>query len=196
MNATRARDPRRHHGRTATAASLALTGALALGACSTGTSAQAGHGGDTGHEQGLQVTGAYMPAPLMTDMAGGYFVVRNHGPKDDRLTEVTSGLAESVDMHRTVDGQMQRVDSLPVPADGKLELRRGGNHLMFHDLDRKPAEGDTVRMKLHFAHHDPVTVEVPVKATHHDPSAGDPRESGDSSDSGSHEGDGGHEDHH
>jgi copper(I)-binding protein len=168
---TTARSTRAHHRRTAAAAALALTGALALGACSTDASehSAAKHRAADEQDQGLEVTGAYMPEPLMTDMAGGYFVVENHGTEDDRLTKVTSGIAGSVDMHRTSDGQMQRVDSLPVPAGGELELSRGGNHLMFHDLTRKPAEGDTVRVQLHFAEHGTVTVKVPVKATNHDP---------------------------
>ncbi len=160
---------RTHHRRTAGAAALALTCALTLGACSA---ADDGATGDDAARDGLEVTGAYIPEPLMTDMAGGYLVVENHGEQDDRLTKVTSGIAASVDMHRTRDGQMQQVDSLPVPAGGELELSRGGNHLMFHELKRKPAEGDTVPVKLHFAHHDPVTVSFPVEPTNHNPATG------------------------
>lgn len=150
--------------RTVTAAALALTATLALGACSTGDAAE--------KENGLAVTGAYMPQPVMTDMAGGFLTLENHGDRDDTLTRVTSGIAASVEMHETRDNAMQQVDSLPVPAGGELRLSRGGNHLMFHDLKRKPAKGDTVTLKLYFAHHDPLTVSVPVKATNHDPGAG------------------------
>lgn len=161
----------RHNRRTTGAAALALAGALALGGCSAGTAEHgAAEHGDAKHDAGLEVSGAYMPEPLMKDMAGGYFVVENHDDDgDDKLTRVTSRIAASVDMHRTEGGQMQQVDSLPVPAGGRLELSRGGNHLMFHDLERKPTEGDTVQVKLHFAHHDPVTVSLPVEATNHTP---------------------------
>ncbi|EST37525.1 hypothetical protein N566_12535 [Streptomycetaceae bacterium MP113-05] len=155
-----ARTPGGHQRRTTAAAALALACALTLGACSADA---------TSSHEGLEVTGAYLPEPLMTDMAGGYFVIHNHGAEDDRLTGVTSGIADSVDMHRTTGGQMEQVDSLPVPAGGRLELARGGNHLMLHDLKRKPEEGDTVRVTLQFAHHDPVTLQVPVKATNHNP---------------------------
>lgn len=149
----------RHHRRTAAAAALALTGTLALGACSTGAA-----DGD-----GLHVSGAYMPEPALPDLAGGFLVVENHGDQDDTLTKVTSELAASVEIHRNSGGTMQRIDSLPVPAGGELALSRGGDHLMFHELDRKPEKGDTVRVTLHFTHHDPVTVTVPVKAPNHNP---------------------------
>jgi periplasmic copper chaperone A len=153
----------RHRRRTAAAPlTLALSGALALGGCSTGTA----------EDDGIKVTGAFMPEPVMADLAGGFLTVENHGEQDDTLTRVTSGVAASVEMHRTTDGSMQRVDSLPIPAGGRLRLSRGGKHLMFHDLERKPAKGDTVTVKLHFTHHDPVTVTVPVKAAHHDPADG------------------------
>lgn len=158
---------RTRHRRTAVAAAFATAGALALGACSTGGTAQDGAGDP------LEVSGAYMPEPVMSEMAGGFLVIANHGDEDDTLTKVTSGIAASVEMHRTEDGAMQRVDSLPVPAGGELALERGGKHLMFHDLTRKPDKGDTVTVKLHFAHHEPVSVTVPVKAAHHDPAAGD-----------------------
>lgn len=146
--------------RTAGAAAVALAGALLLGSCS----AEAG--------PDLEVTGAYMPEPVLTDMAGGFLTVQNTGEEDDRLTKVTSDLAASVEIHETEDGTMQRIDSLPVPAGGELRLSRGGDHLMFHDLERRPTEGDTVQITLHFAHHDPIDLDVPVEATNHDPAAG------------------------
>ncbi len=172
---------RARHRRTTCAAALAMTGALALGACSTGTAAE------DGHQDGLEVTGAYMPEPVMADMAGGFLVVQNHGDEDDTLTKVTSGIAASVEMHETEGGTMQRVDSLPVPAGGELNLRRGGDHLMFHDLERKPAKGDTVQVQLHFAHHEPVSVTVPVKAANHNPATGSTTDSTDSTDDGHHQ---------
>jgi copper(I)-binding protein len=112
-----------------------------------------------------------MPAPTMDDMAAGFLTVRNTGGTDDRLTSVTSDVAEKVELHETVDQQMKQVKSFPVPAGGELELRRGGNHLMFLDLTRKPAEGDDVKVTLRFAEHDPVTVTLPVEAAHHNPGA-------------------------
>jgi copper(I)-binding protein len=140
------------------AAALALAGGLTLAGCGDGPPR-------------LTAYGAYMPQPVTDEMAGGFLTVRNTGDSADRLTSVTSGLAEQVQMHTTEDGRMRQVDSLTVPADGTLTLGRGGDHLMFTNLRRKPVEGDTVRVALHFAQSDPITLKVPVRATNYDPAA-------------------------
>jgi copper(I)-binding protein len=58
---------------------------------------------------------------------------------------------------------MQEVDSLAVPADGTLQLSRGGTHLMFMGWQKPPAVGDQLELDLTFAHSGTITVEVPVK---------------------------------
>jgi copper(I)-binding protein len=141
----------------------ALAGGTVLSGCSA--SSQDAAGGPPRLEAG----GAYMPEPVMDDMAAGFLTVENTGGTDDRLTSVTSDAAEEVELHETVDQQMRQVKSFPVPAGGELELRRGGNHLMFLGLKRRPVEGEKVTVELRFAEHDPVTVTLPVKASHHNP---------------------------
>ncbi|NLU69639.1 copper chaperone PCu(A)C [Streptomyces sp. HNM0574] len=163
MSSTRPSNPsgtaRRGLLRRGTLASvaLALTGPLALGACASEA------------EPELKVSGAYMPQPIMDTMAGGFLTVRNDGDEADELTSVTADFAKKAEMHETVGQTMQRVKSLPVPAHGKLKLARGGNHLMFHDLAKKPEEGEKVRITLHFEKSGPVKVTVPVKAANHQP---------------------------
>ncbi|GAA2383595.1 copper chaperone PCu(A)C [Streptomyces glaucosporus] len=117
----------------------------------------------------LTVEGAYLPRPVTTDTAGAFMTIRNAGGTDDRLTSVSSDISDDVQIHTTVGGTMRRVASLPVPAGGALELRRGGDHLMFMDLDRRPAEGEKVPVELRFEKSGPITVEVPVEATNHVP---------------------------
>ena len=138
---------------------IALTLVLGLAGC----------GQDAAPE--LRVVGAYVPEPVDGRMAGGFLTVENSGDAADRLTSVTSPLAGSVALHTTRDGRMEHVDSLPVPADGRLALRRGGNHLMLTKLSRKPAEGQQVRLVLHFAQSDPISVDVPVESATYVPEA-------------------------
>lgn len=140
--------------RRALTAALALAGGLALAGCGAGPPR-------------LTAYGAYIPQPVTGKMAGGYLTVKNTGGTADKLTSVTSRLAGQVQIHTTVDQHMKQVDSLTVPADGTLKLGRGGNHLMFTNLTHKPVEGDTVRVGLHFAQSDPITLKVPVRATNH-----------------------------
>ncbi|MFB8244786.1 copper chaperone PCu(A)C [Streptomyces sp. NPDC055952] len=150
-------------------AALAIAGALALAGCGGGES-----GSDSGSGSGkadLSVGSAYIPQPMSGDMAAGFLTVTNKGGADDELTGVTSDIGR-VTVHRTVDGAMREVESLEIPAGGRLELRSGGDHLMFEQLKRKPKEGQTVSVELRFARSAPVTVRMPVKPATYTPKTG------------------------
>ncbi|WP_340559546.1 copper chaperone PCu(A)C [Streptomyces sp. GSL17-111] len=172
--------------RTPLAAALALAGSFVLSAC-----------GSSGPAPGAVEGSAYMPVPVTEKLAAGYLTLTNDGDEADTLTSVTSDLSDDITLHRTVDNTMKRVESFPVPADGRLELRRGGNHLMFADLERKPSEGDTVTVTLHFETSDPLTLEVPVKAATYRPASdgGGSGDAGAAPDEHEDHGDGAHEDH-
>ncbi|WP_309062708.1 copper chaperone PCu(A)C [Streptomyces sp.] len=146
--------------------SLVVAGALALAGC--GGSDGSGSGGGTAD---LSVGSAYMPQPV-SDMAAGFLTITNEGDAADRLTSVSSDVAGQVTVHETVDGAMQEVDGLDIPAHGSLVLESGGNHLMFEQLKRKPKQGQKVSVELRFDRSDPVTVEIPVKPATYTPKAG------------------------
>ncbi|MCM2420345.1 copper chaperone PCu(A)C [Streptomyces sp. RKAG293] len=156
---------RRRPARTLTA-TVALAGSLALAGCSSAADASA-HAGTKGPE--LSVSGAYIPQPVMADMAAGYFTVTNTGDTDAELTSVSSDLAADITMHTTTDNRMRKVNSLTVPAGGRLTLSSGGNHLMLMELTHKPVAGDKVSMELHFATAGPIGVTVPVEPTGYRP---------------------------
>lgn len=151
------RTGRRPHRRVTLAAVLTATAGLALAGC----------GGDSAPR--LTVSGAYMPQPVMKDMAGGFLVIKNAGDTADKLTSVTSDLSDDVTIHKTTGARMEEVDSLPIPAHGELKLSRGGNHLMFMALKKKPQQGDKVSVELHFGTAKPVKAVLPVEATNYDP---------------------------
>ncbi|MFJ5729249.1 copper chaperone PCu(A)C [Streptomyces paradoxus] len=148
---------------------LVIAGALALAGC--GGSDSGGGDSDSGKPE-LSVGSAYMPQPVSDDMAAGFLTVTNQGGAADDLTSVTSDVAGQVTVHETVDGAMQEVKSLKIPAGGRLELRSGGDHLMFEQLKRKPKAGQTVSVELHFARSAPVKVEMPVKPATYTPKTG------------------------
>lgn len=147
--------------RRTAAVTAGIAGALALSLA-----------GCAADEPELKVSDGYLPRPAMADMAGGFLTVQNSGAEPDKLTSVSSKIADTVEMHRTRGGRMEPVHSLTVPANGELKLSRGGNHLMLHGLRHKPAEGDRVALTLHFQKSDPVKVSVPVKAPNFDPEQG------------------------
>ncbi|WP_425831590.1 copper chaperone PCu(A)C [Streptomyces fractus] len=140
---------------------LTLAAGLALTAC--------GSGSEAADKPDVKVEGAFIPAPASGDMAAGFFTVHNKGAADT-LTSVSSGISQKVTLHSTKGGAMKEQTSFAVPANGELDFERGGNHLMFENLKRRPAEGDKVSVKLHFAKSGTVTVSFPVKVATYNPS--------------------------
>jgi len=73
----------------------------------------------------------------------GYFVAENQSNRDLELVGATSPAFEAIHIHQTVeqDGAMtmRPVDSVAVPAGGRVEFAPGGYHLMLmkrtRDLD-------------------------------------------------------------
>jgi copper(I)-binding protein len=137
-----------------------ITGALVLTGC----------GGSDDAKAELGVSSAYMPQPV-SDMAAGFLRIANKGGAKDELTSVTSDIGP-VTVHETVGQAMEEVKTLDVPAHGQLVFKSGGNHLMFDKLKRKPKQGETVTVKLHFAESGPITVEMPVKSATYNPTTG------------------------
>ncbi|MCW7941994.1 lipoprotein [Streptomyces hygroscopicus] len=146
-----------------------MAAGLALAGC--GGSAGSSSAGSSSAKPALRITSAYMPAPVTSDMAAGFFTVTNSGGADT-LTSVTSALAGDVTLHSTKGGAMEEEKSFAVPADGTLDFASGGNHLMFEKLTHKPKQGEKVAVQLHFAKSGTVTVEIPVKSATYNPTTG------------------------
>ncbi|MFE4634295.1 copper chaperone PCu(A)C [Streptomyces sp. NPDC056773] len=139
------------------AAALSLTAALAISGCSSDADSA------SGAAPKLTVSGGYMPEPVNDKMAGAFMVIKNDSKTADKLTGVTSPLSDDLQIHETKDQKMQQVQSLDVPANGELQLTRGGNHVMFMGLKNTPKVGDKVSIELRFEKSGPVKVELDVK---------------------------------
>ncbi|MTH34648.1 DUF1775 domain-containing protein [Paracoccus limosus] len=136
--------------------------------------AQAGHGGhdagghaahDAGGDQAaapaadqagdIRVDGAFARAtPPGADLAGGFLTIHNRGAAD-RLVEVSTALADHVEIHEMVmQGDVMTMrpqpDGLPIPAGQTVELKPGGYHLMLMGLKQPLAQGETVPLTLTF----------------------------------------------
>lgn len=156
---------KRVKGRVATA-SVLLLGAAALTGCVSSSTAASQHGG----RPKLTVGGEYVPQPPLADMAAGYFTITNSGSEPDRLTGVSSDIASDVSLNTTTaSDQMRPATSLTIPADGKLVLKSGGNHLMLMGLKKKPVIGDKVTFRLRFATSAAITVQAPVEPATYQP---------------------------
>ncbi|MCS6881866.1 MAG: copper chaperone PCu(A)C [Oscillochloridaceae bacterium] len=126
----------------------------------TGMDAQGGMSGHGSHG------GTDMTPPSGTSAA--YMVLVNRGGAGDRLVSASTDVAEVVELHETkmVDNVMQMAPvtgGIPVPANGQVELKPGGLHVMLIGLKRDLAAGETVRLTLKFERAGEVTVDAPVR---------------------------------
>ncbi|HWD22672.1 MAG TPA: copper chaperone PCu(A)C [Burkholderiales bacterium] len=96
----------------------------------------------------------------------GYMVVRNKSASSDRLLSAESPAAARVETHVHIkEGdvlRMREVKGLDIPADGSLELKPGGAHLMFIEIRRPFKEGEKIPVTLKFESAREITVELHV----------------------------------
>lgn len=105
--------------------------------------------------------------PAGAKVAGGYLRITNTGQEPDRLVGVSSPNASRGEVHEMSmsDGvaKMAPLEAgLPIPPGGTVELKPGGQHLMFMDLRTGLKEKDTLRATLTFEKAGPVEVSFPA----------------------------------
>ena len=116
----------------------------------------------------IKVENAYTRATAPgQQVAGGFLKIENKGSAD-QLVSASSPAAGEVQLHEmAMDGnvmKMRQVKDIPVPANGSVELKPGGLHLMFMNIKAPLAAGETVPVKLKFAKAGEVEVKMPVNA--------------------------------
>jgi copper(I)-binding protein len=93
-------------------------------------------------------------------------VIQNHGSAPDRLLKVQSSAAIMNEVHETrMVGDvmtMSPVTSLEVPANGQVELKSGGYHVMMMKMMQTVQVGDPVSLTLTFEKAGDITVTVAV----------------------------------
>ena len=84
--------------------------------------------------------------------AGGYFTIRNGGPKDLEITGARSPACGMLMLHRSDNeggmSVMAMVMSVPVPASKSVSFSTGGYHLMCMDGKLKVGTQAPVTLKL------------------------------------------------
>lgn len=93
-----------------------------------------------------------------------YLTIKNTGAAD-RLIRAESAVAKSVELHTVEQSgntmQMKQVEGIDVPANGSVELKPGGFHVMLIGLNQELKPDQTFTVKLTFEKAG--TVEAPVK---------------------------------
>ena len=104
----------------------------------------------------LELSGAFTRAMPPRAVAGGGFVtIVNNGDQDDRLVSASSSVAEHTELHvmSMVDDVMRmrsEPDGFVIPAGETVELKPGGKHIMFINVEAPFAKGDDIKVTLHF----------------------------------------------
>jgi len=84
----------------------------------------------------------------------GYMTLLNAGPEEVTLVNVESDSYEIIEVHEmaAVDGlmEMREVTDMTIPANGKIQLKPGGMHLMLKKPHRHLTTGQKVDMTLTF----------------------------------------------
>jgi periplasmic copper chaperone A len=118
----------------------------------------------------LKISKAYAKAMLPGQPAGaGYLIIENTGGEADRLISATSDASPDVEIHEMkMEGDVMKMrqlsEGLDIPAGGKVELKPGGYHLMFMDVESPFEEGETLKVNLNFEKAGEVQIELPVTA--------------------------------
>jgi len=103
----------------------------------------------------IEIENAWARAtPPGAKIAAGYMTIRNKSSSPDHLIRAASPLAARVEMHVHIhDGdvmRMRQVKGYDIPANGSLELKSGGAHLMFVDIQRPFKEAEKIPVTLLF----------------------------------------------
>ncbi len=116
----------------------------------------------------IKIDNAYTRATAPgQSVAGGFMKIENKGAAD-QLVSASSPAAGEMQLHEmAMDGnvmKMREVKSIAVPANGVVDLKHGGLHLMFINIKTPFAAGTTIPVKLKFAKAGDVDIKLPVES--------------------------------
>lgn len=118
-------------------------------------------------DSSMSMTNAMTSTMNTGAMSAAYMTLENKGGADT-LMSVSGDVAEMIQVHQTVEknGMMsmeEAKDGMPVPANGKAELKPGGYHIMMMNLKQDLKAGDTFKLTLKFKSGKEMSVDVTVK---------------------------------
>jgi copper(I)-binding protein len=113
-----------------------------------------------------KVEGAWARPTVQGQSGGGAFLRITGGSVPDRLLSVSAGVAREVELH-TMEMQgnvmrMHQIDGIDVPAGKTVDLKPGGQHVMFVGLTQTLKAGAHFPMTLRFAKAGELKIDVQV----------------------------------
>ncbi len=116
----------------------------------------------------LEISNAVARATT-SNVAGVYFTVSNTGAADTLMAaKVDPAVAAMAQVHEVVTegstSKMQEMkNGLPIPANGTVELKPGGFHVMLMNLKAPLNDGDSIAVELVFANAGTVSITANVQ---------------------------------
>jgi len=90
-------------------------------------------------------------SPVVIGACSVFLRIENAGNGDDSLLSARVDVPGAVaELHGVTDGRMAKRDRIRVPANGVLELRPGGLHIMVFRLPKSAAAGNEFTLRLTF----------------------------------------------
>lgn len=92
-----------------------------------------------------------LPSPVPS---AGYFLIKNTGVNDEKLTDLTIGEFDQVSLHQSTDeggrSKMSMAYDIFIPAGGELKFRPGGYHAMLEKSNSTIKVGALVEAEFSF----------------------------------------------
>ena len=114
----------------------------------------------------LTISGGWVRTTT-NDVSAAYMMVMNDG-LEDTIVKASSPISSMVQLHEVITegstSKMQEKEGgFPVPAQGMVELKPGGYHIMMMNLTEPLEEGDEVEVTVTFEKAGEVTLTLPVQ---------------------------------
>jgi periplasmic copper chaperone A len=120
-------------------------------------------------QPGMQIEDPWVrPAVLAGGNGALYLTIHNNTGVDDELIDIRSDIAQSAQIHETVQMEgdmvgMQPVDALDIPAGGSVSLEPGGYHVMLVNIPDRLSEGKLIVFRLIFEKAGELPIEAEVR---------------------------------
>ncbi|KIE21886.1 hypothetical protein SE23_06670 [Vibrio sinaloensis] len=93
--------------------------------------------------------------------------ITNRSENDRVIVSASTEAAGKVELHDVIkEGdvmKMRQIESITVPANGKVELKPGSLHIMLFDLTQPLVEGEAIDVQITFANGQKQTFNAPIK---------------------------------
>jgi len=118
-------------------------------------------------QNGFTVRDPWARATSGVLVSAAYMTIENSGAADTLVSAATD-VAEVVEIHETkMEGGMMQMaplkNGLDIPANGKVELKPGGYHVMMPKLKRELKAGEKIALMLKFKSGKEVKLDLPVR---------------------------------